>query len=854
MKRISLFVDAAAPVRGADGSAGHPFPTLEAARDALRRRRASGAIPRGAPVDVLVREGVYRLKRPLSFDARDGGAAEAPVTWRAAGAGMPVVTGGIDLTTGWEESEVDGLACWRRPMPEARGPHGVRFTQLFVGGARRYRARLPREGFWRFDGIPPAEARRDAGGAFHGAMSARLPAEAARALRDPAALREAEFVVPDHWYENHLRAASLRGRTVRFGTRGFSRLSKDETGRAARFRLDNVRAGLTEPGFWFLDRAKGELLYLPLPGEKRNETPVEAPVLPCLLRVAGDLFDPARRVRHLRFEFLDLRAQEWELPRESPGVRQAAFQVPAAVHFEGAEDCALYACRVSRTAGWAVELLRGCRRCRVVACSLRDLGAGGVKIGHEGPLSDVWFDEISRGLDAAALGWGPRASDPRSAPQRPGAARTSGSPGPAAATVADCSIVGGGRLFHSAIGVWCGDAGGCRIVHNEIRDFFYSGVSCGWSWGYMPAHARDNRIEGNRVSDIGHGMLSDMGAVYTLGRQPGTVVARNFVHDVGSYGYGGWGLYADEGTSWARFEENVVLRTRSEGFHQHYGRDNLVRRNLLADSGEAGARLSRGEAFRALSLEGNAVLHPATGVALRLPAVGGAAADVRGNLFAPAPGASSAPPPAGFAPCDGGAAAPDPDGALPSPRLPRGAARGTLSAEEAARIMAEAGPRYRGRTLPASIDDILPEPETTRALLEPVLLAAQLAWRLAGDPADPPDFWKAHDRAGIPCAPGAPVTVSMTLENRGFAPVAGRYRFRVEPAGAARIEGPRTLAFDLAPDGRAGWEATLVPTGKATFFRLVATCSAPDQPGADLRFESPLRGGRGGRRVRAERA
>ena len=114
---------------------------------------------------------------------------------------------------------------------------------------------------------------------------------------------------------------------------------------------------------------------------------------------------------------------------------------------------------------------------------------------------------------------------------------------------------------------------------------------------------------------------------------------------------------------------------------------------------------------------------------------------------------------------------------------------------------------------------------------------------VSDDSADPPDFWKAHDRAGIPCEPDAPVTVSMTLENRGFAPIAGRYRFRVEPAGAARIEGPKTLAFDLAPDGRAGWEATLVPTGSAARFRLVATCSAPDQPGADLRFESPLRGG-----------
>ena len=825
MKRYSLFVDAAAAARGADGSAEHPFPTLEAARDALRRRRASGAVPRGVPVDVLVREGVYRLKRPLSFDARDGGTAKAPVTWRAAGAGLPVVTGGIDLTAGWEASAINGLACWRRPMPKE-----AKFTQLFVGGERRCRARLPREGFWRFDGVPTAEAKRDAGGSFHGAMSARLPAGAARALRDPAALREAEFVVPDHWYENHLRAASLDGRTVHFETRGFSRLSMDETRRPARFRLDNVRAGCTEPGFWFLDRAEGALYYLPKPGEQMNATPVSAPALSCLLRVAGDLFDPARRVRHLRFEFLDLREQEWELPRENPGVRQAAFQVPAAVHFEGAEDCALYGCRVSRTAGWGVELLRGCRRCRVVACTLRDLGAGGVKIGHEGPLPDVWFDEVSRGQDAAALGWGPRASDPRSAPERPGAANPDG---PAAATVADCSICEGGRIFHSAIGVWCGDAGGCRIVHNEIRDFFYSGVSCGWSWGYMPAHTRDNRIEGNRVSDIGHGMLSDMGAVYTLGRQPGTIVARNFVHDVGSYGYGGWGLYADEGTSWARFEENVVLRTRSEGFHQHYGRDNAVRRNLLAEAGEAGARLSRAEAFRAFAFEGNAVIHPAAGVALR--GAGDDGVESRGNLFAPPPDTPPATPPPGFAFCEGGAAAPDPDGALPSPRLPRGAAHGTLSAEEAARIVAEAGPRYRGRALPASIDDVPPEPATARALLEPVLLAAPLAWRLADDPADPPDFWKAHGGARA-CEAGAPLTVSMTLENRGYARIAGRYRFRVEPAGAARIEGPRTLDFDLKPDGRAGWEARLVPTGRAPAFRLVATVSARDQPGADLRF------------------
>ena len=65
---------------------------------------------------------------------------------------------------------------------------------------------------------------------------------------------------------------------------------------------------------------------------------------------------------------------------------------------------------------------------------------------------------------------------------------------------------------------------------------------------------------------------------------------------------------------------------------------------------------------------------------------------------------------------------------------------------------------------------------------------------------------------------------------------------RSDPVGF--LLASKTLAFDLAPDGRAGWEATLVPTGSAARFRLVATCSAPDQPGADLRFERALSGAR----------
>lgn len=555
------------------------------ARNRIRALRAErgGALP--APVKVIIQPGRYVLPEPWVLEPQDSGTEQYPIEYKAAGAVM--LSGGTPLGA-WRTAELNGKTVWAADLPKnyaasGEGAEGTPFRSLWIAGERKTRARHPNGGAYaKIASVP----ERPAGDWQIGPMSF----EFAQADADAWALAEgAEVVTFTRWIDSHLRLASVdkEKRLARFQRPNTIALEKDDL-----YIIEGAKGLLDEPGEWWCDEKARVVYYMPLAGEDPSTAGV-IPRLDHILRVLGDP-DKGEFVQHVTLRNIGFAYTRWWFPegfkldfgsKEAGGpigFVQAAAGAPAALRVVGARNVTLESCVVFGTEAYAVSLGRGCRNVTLRRCDLTDLGAGGVTIG----------EKVIRTAE----------ND-----------RTTGN------LVEDCIIETGGVIHRQAVGVWIGQSPGNTIRHSRISEFEYTGISIGWTWGYGPSDAGGNIVEFNEIAHIGHkpaapgkpkadvSPLGDLGGVYTLGTQPGTVIRNNYFHDIAGRTLG-WGIYFDEGTTGVLAENNAVLRTSHGGFHQHYGKDNIVRQNLFLSGKNAALWRTRREDHNSFTFTRNVVV------------------------------------------------------------------------------------------------------------------------------------------------------------------------------------------------------------------------------------------------------
>ncbi len=250
----------------------------------------------------------------------------------------------------------------------------------------------------------------------------------------------------------------------------------------------------------------------------------------------------AAPVHHIQFIGLTFEHSTWLAPASAGfvGLQGAYLQdesmIPPAIDLEYADHLRFERNVVRHAGGSGIALVIGAHDDQLVGNVVEDVSGTGIA------------------LDSSHA---PQADDPAATSRRN--------------VIANNLVTAVGQDYLGSVGIFVGYAASTRIEHNEVSLMPYSGISVGWGWTTEDTALKDNLIRYNHIHGV-MSILEDGGGVYTLSKQPGTVIAQNHIHDVRRSRWAGESavaaVYLDNGSTFITVKDNVMQDVAGKLYQQ----------------------------------------------------------------------------------------------------------------------------------------------------------------------------------------------------------------------------------------------------------------------------------------------
>jgi hypothetical protein len=503
------------------GTSDKPFATIEHARDVVRTINET----MHGDIVVYVHGGTYSISQPIQFSEEDSGQNGYNVIYRAVEGESPVLSGGVEVS-GWQQ--LPNSQIWKTVLNDVKS-----FRQLYVNGVRAQRA-VSQE---------PITGLSWKAGSFSDRDGIIVSANKLPNLSRPQDL-ELHWIYD--WNDMRLLVQSIEKNsdgtiTIWMKQPYFSYAlwmgSNDHDWYpkySVPFYLENALELLDNPGEWYYNPDTHELFYMPREDENMNNVKAVIPQTQTLIEITGGLV--GQEVHNISFEGLSFYYTGWTRASEigtfgwqaqdlirTPGWGQYSQEMtPAAIRINSAHEIRFERCRFEHLGAVGLELVNNVYNVTVQGNLFHDISDGAIVVGH-------W--------DHAYI----------TTPSVQAASHNN--------LLANNLINDVGVEYWGAPAITAYYVNNIEIIHNEISNVPYTGISVGWGWSSTTdsTTSHDNHIAYNLVTDLTQ-RARDGGGIYTLGQQPGTVIEGNVVRRMkGDYAC----FYPDEGSAYIVFKNNV---------------------------------------------------------------------------------------------------------------------------------------------------------------------------------------------------------------------------------------------------------------------------------------------------------